>query len=98
MVDSQIPSPSQNRTGVVDSVPQQRKVAAFVRGQGSLSIQDLINRGDAPQVEINQDGKVWLNLEESGLTTLDGLKKIPGIERVELLDLNSNQLTIELTC
>jgi Leucine rich repeat len=59
----------------------------------ALSVQDLIDNGQCPEVEINYDGLKKLNLSYKNLTSLDGLQNIPSIQQVQILNSTNNKLT-----
>lgn len=74
----------------------------------ALSVQDLIDKGQCPEIETYHDDnsiiylenggvtesfETYLDLSHKNLTSLDGLQNIPNIESIHNLNLSHNNLT-----
>lgn len=57
-----------------------------------LSIRDLLASHDIPAMR-QEGGLLTLDLQNKGITSLEGLQDIPNIQNVQRLNLNSNRLT-----
>lgn len=61
-------------------------------GSNELTITDLLKRGTCPEIKVDNEMR-WISFKGMGLTSLDGLKDVPGIECVGHIDLSGNKLS-----